>query len=58
MTAGEILLGIVMFLIPYLVVPIFYGLELIIGVIQAFIFGGLTLVFATMAITPHQEEHA
>jgi F-type H+-transporting ATPase subunit a len=58
MTAGEILLAIVMFLIPYLIVPVFYGLELIIGVIQAFIFGGLTLVFATMAITPHSEEHA
>jgi len=58
MTAGEILLGIIIFLVPWLVAPAFYGLELIIGVIQAFIFSGLTLVFATMAITPHQEEHA
>ena len=58
MTAGELLLGIIMFLVPWLVAPFFYGLELIIGVIQAFIFAGLTLVFAGLAVTSHSEEHA
>jgi len=58
MTAGEILLVLIMFLIPWLVVPVFYGLELLIGVIQAFIFSGLTLVFVTMATTSHSEEHS
>lgn len=58
MTAGEILLGIIMFLIPWLLVSVFYGLELLIGFIQAFIFSGLTLAFATLAGTGHQDEHA
>ena len=57
MTAGELLLAIIMFLIPWMVAPFFYGLELIIGFIQAFIFAGLTLVFAAMAVTSHSEEH-
>jgi F-type H+-transporting ATPase subunit a len=58
MTAGEILLGIMMFLIPWIIAVPFYGLELFIGVIQAFVFAGLTLVFAAMAVTPHEGEHA
>ena len=58
MTAGELLLGIIMFLVPFFVAPFFYGLELIIGFAQAFIFGGLTLVFASMAMASHEEEHA
>lgn len=57
MTAGEILLLISMFLIPWAFSTIFYGLELLIGFIQALIFGGLTLVFATLAVAPHGEEH-
>ena len=56
MTAGEILLLITAFLIPYILALPFYGLELLIGAIQAFIFAGLTLVFVTMAVTPHSEE--
>lgn len=56
MTAGEILLLITAFLIPYILALPFYGLELLIGAIQAFIFAGLTLVFVTMAVTPHGEE--
>ncbi|MDP2719877.1 MAG: F0F1 ATP synthase subunit A [Dehalococcoidia bacterium] len=57
MTAGEILLLVSMFLIPWVFSDLFYGLELLVGLIQALIFGGLTLVFATMAVTPHGEEH-
>jgi F-type H+-transporting ATPase subunit a len=33
----------------------FYGLELLIGMIQALIFSGLTLVFGTIAVSPHEE---
>lgn len=56
MTAGEILLLVVCFLIPWIATIPFYGLELLIGFIQALIFAGLTLVFATVAVAPHAEE--
>ncbi len=58
MTAGEILLLIVMFLVPWIAAIPFYGLELLIGFIQALIFGGLTLVFLTLAVASHGEEAA
>ena len=57
MTAGEILLLAVMFLVPWVVAPIFYGLELIVGFVQALIFGGLTLIFLTLAVTHGEEAH-
>ncbi len=57
MLAGEILLLVMTFLIavasPLLLV--FYGLELFVGAIQAFVFGALTLVFAMSAITSHDD---
>jgi F-type H+-transporting ATPase subunit a len=56
MTAGEILLLVATFLIPWLFALPFYGLELLIGFIQALIFSGLTLIFLTVAVTPHEEE--
>ncbi|MFH0914587.1 MAG: F0F1 ATP synthase subunit A [Chloroflexota bacterium] len=56
MTAGEILVLVVAFLIPFVVSPIFYGLELLVGFVQALIFGGLTLVFLTLATAGHAEE--
>jgi len=56
MTAGEILLLIVMFLVPWVVALPFYGLELLVGFVQALIFGGLTLVFLTIAVAPHGGE--
>jgi F-type H+-transporting ATPase subunit a len=56
MTAGEILLLVAAFLVPYLFTLPFYGLELIIGFIQALIFAGLTLIFVTVAVAPHEEE--
>lgn len=60
MLAGEILLLVMTFLLPftYFVVGIFYGLEIFVGAIQAFIFGMLTLVFAVMAVSGHGEEQA
>ncbi len=56
MTAGEILLLIVMFLVPFVVALPFYGLELLVGFVQALIFGGLTLVFLTLAVAHHGAE--
>lgn len=55
MTAGEILLIIVVFLVPWFIVFPFQLLELLVGFVQALIFGGLTLVFLTMAVARHGE---
>ena len=58
MTGGEIL--VLMFCSSYLgicrlrVNSVGYGFELLIGVVQALIFAGLTLVFATMAAETHE----
>lgn len=57
MTAGEILLLVIVFLLPWGIAPIFYGLELLVGFVQALIFSGLTLVFATLAVASHDEGH-
>jgi len=48
--AGEVLLIIVGFLIPYFIPLPFLFLELFVGFIQAFIFSMLTLVFVAMAV--------
>lgn len=58
MLGGEILIFMMLFLMPFLLAVPFYGLELLVGAIQALIFGGLTLVFATMAVTLHEHEEA
>jgi len=58
--AGEVLLLMGTFLVPFVLVDIFYGLELFVGLIQAFVFAMLTLVFAQTAVTfshGHGEEH-
>ena len=55
--AGEVLLLVVGFLAPYLVPLPFLFLEILVGFVQALVFSMLTLVFMTMAATPH-EEHA
>ncbi|HET7737115.1 MAG TPA: F0F1 ATP synthase subunit A [Tepidiformaceae bacterium] len=51
--AGEVLILMLTFLMPFLFVDIIYGLELFVGFIQAAVFSLLTLVFATMAIEGH-----
>jgi F-type H+-transporting ATPase subunit a len=56
MTAGMVLLLMVAFLIPWVVAVPFYGLEMLLGFVQALIFGGLTLIFAVMAVKPHEGE--
>ena len=58
MFAGEVLLVAMAFLLPLIGIIPFLGLELFVGVIQAFIFSMLTLVFAAMATVSHgAEEH-
>lgn len=54
MIAGEILLLVMFFLVPFVVPVLFYGLETMVGLIQAMIFAMLTLVFASMATTKHE----
>ena len=58
--AGEVLLAVIVFLLPWVAVLPFLGLELFVGFIQAFVFAILTLVFMTMATTSHEhhETHA
>jgi F-type H+-transporting ATPase subunit a len=55
MTAGEILVVMITFLVPLVVTNFVYGLELLVGLIQAVIFAGLTLVFLSVAV--RHEEH-
>jgi F-type H+-transporting ATPase subunit a len=60
MLAGEILLLVMTFLVALAspIMVIFYGLELFVGLIQAFVFATLTLVFAMGAVASHDEhEH-
>ena len=61
MTGGEILVLMFLYLFTWVffgAVQFIYGFELLIGAVQALVFAGLTLVFATMASTSHEgEEH-
>jgi F-type H+-transporting ATPase subunit a len=50
LTAGEVLILAIGFIAPLGVVVPFYGLELLIGAVQAWIFGSLFAVFAAAAI--------
>ncbi len=56
--AGEVLLFVMPFLIPFIFPVIFFGLEMFVGVIQAFIFAILSLVFFTIATLDIHEEGA
>lgn len=51
--AGEVLLTMMTFLVPFVLVDIFFGLELFVGLVQAFVFAMLTLVFAQTAVAMH-----
>jgi F-type H+-transporting ATPase subunit a len=55
--AGEVLLSSMMMLFAYVLPVPFMFLEVMVGVIQAFIFAMLTLVFLTMMSTSHEEGH-
>ena len=54
--AGEVLLTVILMLVPYFVPIPFYGLEVFVAVVQAFVFAMLTLVFMKLAMTSHDEE--
>jgi F-type H+-transporting ATPase subunit a len=54
--AGEVLLAVLAFLIPYLISVPFYGLEVFVGFVQALVFFMLTLVFFSLAVTGHGDE--
>lgn len=60
MFAGVILVAVVAFLLGKITIlsSMLYLFELFIGVIQAFVFGMLTMVFMAMATQGHNEEHA
>ena len=58
--AGEVLLLMMTFLVPFLLTDVFYLLELFVGLVQAFVFAMLTTVFAATAVTAHgdhDDEH-
>lgn len=54
--AGEVLLGVIAFLIPYVISLPFYGLEVFVGFVQALVFMMLTLVFFSLATASHGSE--
>lgn len=57
--AGEVLLTIMAFLIPYVVPVPFLGLELFVGFIQALIFATLAMVaFSSFTTVAHGEQHS
>jgi F-type H+-transporting ATPase subunit a len=57
--AGEVLLAVISWLLPYVGPIPFYILEIFVGFIQALVFTMLAMVFIKMAITDHSsEEHA
>jgi F-type H+-transporting ATPase subunit a len=58
--AGEVVLLVMAYLFPTLLSLPFYGLELFVGFIQAFVFSILTMVFMSMATESHDhsDEHA
>jgi F-type H+-transporting ATPase subunit a len=58
MFAGEVVILMFTFLTPLILTLPFYGLELFVGVVQAFIFASLTLVFAVMATQSHDGHEA
>jgi F-type H+-transporting ATPase subunit a len=55
--AGEILFLVILFLLPVIALDLVYGMELFVGLIQAFIFAMLTLVFGVVAVSAHGDEH-
>jgi F-type H+-transporting ATPase subunit a len=55
MLAGEILLLVMTFLLPFIVALPFYALETFVGVIQAFVFFMLTVAFGALAVASHDD---
>lgn len=55
--AGDVLLSVIPFLIPWILVLPFMGLELFVGAIQALVFAMLTLAFIVVATIAHEGGH-
>jgi F-type H+-transporting ATPase subunit a len=57
--AGQVLLFVMGFLIPFVFfgVLVFWGLEIFVGAMQAFVFMILTFVFMSIAMTHHGDDH-
>jgi F-type H+-transporting ATPase subunit a len=55
--AGEVLLLVMLYLVPYIVPLPFLMLEVFVGIVQAGVFSLLTLVFLKMATEAHEEAH-
>lgn len=53
--AGEVLLAVLAFLVPYFLPIPFYGLELFVALVQAYVFAMLTLTFIKLATVGHGE---
>jgi len=56
--AGEVLLTVIAFLIPFIVPLPFMALELFVGFIQALVFSMLTAAFLNVAVSHGSEEHS
>jgi F-type H+-transporting ATPase subunit a len=56
--AGEVVLAVMAFLVPWLLPLPFYGLEVFVAFMQAFIFAALTMAFINQATTAHHEADA
>ncbi len=55
--AGEVLLAVMAFLIPFIVPAFFYGFEIFVGFIQAAVFMMLALIFFHAATLSHGGDH-
>ena len=55
--AGEVLLAVMAFLIPFMVPSFFYGFEIFVGFIQAAVFMMLALIFFHAATLSHGGDH-
>ncbi|MCL5025046.1 MAG: F0F1 ATP synthase subunit A [Chloroflexi bacterium] len=53
--AGEVLLGVISFLITFVAVLPFFALEIFVGLLQAYVFAVLTLIFTVIAAAEHGE---
>lgn len=55
--AGEVLLAVMAFLMPFIVPLPFLAMELFVGVIQALVFSMLAVAFFTIAVSHGDEDH-
>jgi len=58
MLAGEIVLLVIAYVVPYFIPTVFFGLEAFFAVIQALVFGTLTIVYISLSVSSHDSaEH-